>query len=208
MTIKFANEARGNESRAVIDAVEARSLRTFTPSMAVIERSSGLFHFTNDGRKLADFTSGVLVTNLGHHPKRFLDRLRHYLDLPLSRDEIGDQEIASAETLHGKLLDLEDWKQGVSRFLLQAWKSCNMKPLRRGRRTTRSPSLSNLPANDCWQACSDHHSARTCSRFYGRRQAVEGIQKALWSALKFQPAKDIILATRDGFHGKKVCRKQ
>ena len=31
----------------------------------------------------------------------------------------------------------------------------------------------------------------------------EAIQKALWSALKFRPDRDLIVATRDGFHGKK-----
>ena len=31
----------------------------------------------------------------------------------------------------------------------------------------------------------------------------EGIQKALWSCLAFQKDRDVILATRHGFHGKK-----
>ena len=43
-------------------------MRTFTPSLAVIARSAGCYHWTPDGRKLADFTSGVLVANLGHNP--------------------------------------------------------------------------------------------------------------------------------------------
>ena len=49
-------------------AVEPAALRTFTPSLAVIARSEGCYHWTPEGRKLADFTSGVLVANLGHNP--------------------------------------------------------------------------------------------------------------------------------------------
>ena len=44
------------------------ALRTFTPTQAVIAKSAGVFHWTADGRKLYDFTSGVLVANLGHNP--------------------------------------------------------------------------------------------------------------------------------------------
>ena len=51
------------------------ALRTFTPSLAVLERSAGSYHWTPEGRKLADFTSGVLVTNLGHNPARWWRRV-------------------------------------------------------------------------------------------------------------------------------------
>ena len=30
--------------------------------------SAGVFHWTPEGRRLYDFTSGVLVSNLGHNP--------------------------------------------------------------------------------------------------------------------------------------------
>jgi 4-aminobutyrate aminotransferase-like enzyme len=57
--------------RAAIARTEPQSLRTFTPSLAVIARSEGSYHFTPEGRRLADFTSGVLVANLGHNPTRW-----------------------------------------------------------------------------------------------------------------------------------------
>ena len=62
-------------------AVEPAALRTFTPSLAVIARSDGCYHWTPEGRKLADFTSGVLVANLGHNPARWWRRVLGYMGL-------------------------------------------------------------------------------------------------------------------------------
>ena len=76
-SIKFAGEDRSNAAREVIATKEPVALRTFTPSQAVFTKSAGVFHYTADGRKLYDYSSGVLVANLGHNPrswtKRFLD---------------------------------------------------------------------------------------------------------------------------------------
>ena len=52
--------------------------RTFTPSQAVFAKSRR-FHWTPEGRRLYDFSSGVLVTNLGHNPTRWLKRFFDYL---------------------------------------------------------------------------------------------------------------------------------
>ncbi|MBG86211.1 MAG: aspartate aminotransferase family protein [Verrucomicrobiales bacterium] len=49
--------------------------------MAVISHSAGSYHYTADGRKLADFTSGVLVSNLGHNPRSWWERLMQYMKL-------------------------------------------------------------------------------------------------------------------------------
>src|SRR5262249_10108204 len=70
-----------DELRRRLQTYEPHSLRTFTPSLAVIARSEGSYHFTPEGRKLADFTSGVLVANLGHNPTRWWKRLLDYLHL-------------------------------------------------------------------------------------------------------------------------------
>ena len=56
---QHAGESQSNALRTRLAAVEPASLRTYTPSLAVIERSAGSFHWTPEGRKLADFTSGV-----------------------------------------------------------------------------------------------------------------------------------------------------
>ncbi|MFO0426829.1 MAG: aspartate aminotransferase family protein [Planctomyces sp.] len=77
--IHFDNENRSNDVRDTIAEGEPHSLRTFTPSQAVLSRSAGVFHWTPEGRRLFDFTSGVLVANLGHNPKRWLKRFTTYL---------------------------------------------------------------------------------------------------------------------------------
>lgn len=79
--IEHPGETLANEFRRRLAHVEPHALRTFTPSLAVIARSAGSYHWTADGRKLADFSSGVLVTNLGHNPTRWWRRLRDYLEL-------------------------------------------------------------------------------------------------------------------------------
>jgi 4-aminobutyrate aminotransferase-like enzyme len=81
--IRHANEPRGNETRSAALGAEPAALRTFTPTLAVIRESAGVFHWTPDGRKLLDFTSGVLVSNLGHNPARWLKRFADYLGWPV-----------------------------------------------------------------------------------------------------------------------------
>src|SRR5688572_26921241 len=72
-------EPSSNQERDRVTAVEPRGLRTFTPSLAVLARSAGIYHWTPEGRRLYDFTSGVLVSNLGHNPRRWTERLWQYL---------------------------------------------------------------------------------------------------------------------------------
>ena len=66
--VHFEHEPMSNEVRTSIASHEPHSLRTFTPSQAVLARSAGVFHWTPEGRRLFDFTSGLLVANLGHNP--------------------------------------------------------------------------------------------------------------------------------------------
>ena len=76
MPIQHPGENRSNDLRRQIGEREPIALRTFTPTQVSIAKSAGVFHWTSDGRKLYDYTSGVLVTNLGHNPadwqKKFL----------------------------------------------------------------------------------------------------------------------------------------
>src|SRR5947209_19789882 len=72
-------EPSSNEARDGAAATEPRALRTFTPSQAVLARSAGVYHWTPEGRRLYDFTSGVLVANLGHNPEGWLRRFQDYL---------------------------------------------------------------------------------------------------------------------------------
>ena len=77
--ITHAGESASNDARAAVAGVEPRALRTFTPTQAVIARSAGVFHWTPEGRRLFDFTSGVLVSNLGHNPTRWMRNFNRYM---------------------------------------------------------------------------------------------------------------------------------
>lgn len=79
--IAHPDEPKSNELRRRLSEVEPKSLRTFTPSLAVLAESSGCYHWTPEGRRLADFTSGVLVMNLGHNPTRWWQRVLENLGL-------------------------------------------------------------------------------------------------------------------------------
>ena len=72
--IRHPGEPTSDADRAAVARTEPRSLRTFTPTQAVIAKSAGVYHWTPEGRRLFDFTSGVLVANLGHNPARWACR--------------------------------------------------------------------------------------------------------------------------------------
>src|SRR5947209_17767600 len=72
-------EPDSNTVRSQLAQVEPKALRTFTPSQAVLARSAGAFHWTPEGRRLYDFTSGVLVANLGHNPQSWLQRFNGHM---------------------------------------------------------------------------------------------------------------------------------
>src|SRR6478609_5000272 len=72
--IEHAGEAKSNADRAAAVRFEPKSLRTFTPTQAVLSHSAGIFHWTPEGKRLYDFTSGVLVANLGHNPTSWMKR--------------------------------------------------------------------------------------------------------------------------------------
>src|SRR5438067_3933773 len=88
--IEHPNENRSNSDRELIARIEPKALRTFTPTQAVLAKSAGIFHWTPEGRRLYDFTSGVLVANLGHNPLPWTRRLFQYMgwqQLPAGNDE-------------------------------------------------------------------------------------------------------------------------
>src|SRR5262249_59995393 len=68
-----------NAARDLVARYEPRTLRTYTPTQAVLARSAGVYHWTPEGRRLYDFTSGVLVANLGHNPSSWMQRFTEYL---------------------------------------------------------------------------------------------------------------------------------
>ncbi|HEY1380137.1 MAG TPA: aspartate aminotransferase family protein [Gemmataceae bacterium] len=166
-------EPTSNRDRETAATVEPHSLRTYTPTLAVIVRSAGVYHWTAEGRRLYDFTSGVLVANLGHNPEPWMKRFtkhmgwdHHAAGLPSPAPD----GYFSAQPLNAynavTLVDVE-----ASRRLVE---------LLRGRPGgTRMDQV-------LWAA-----------------SGSEAIQKALWASLARDRSRDVILATRFGFHGKK-----
>ena len=63
-------------------------MSTYAPSEIAFERGKGVYMFTEDGRRILDFGSGIAVTSLGHaHPHLLeaihtqVDKLLHYSNL-------------------------------------------------------------------------------------------------------------------------------
>ncbi|MEQ8789103.1 MAG: aspartate aminotransferase family protein [Pirellulaceae bacterium] len=165
--IQHAGEEASNDVRERLVQVEPLALRTYTPSLAVLDKSAGSYHWTPEGRKLADFSSGVLVANLGHNPKRWWSRVIEYMGLEALKTA-GEFVEAKTLTAYNAVTDLE--VLACERLL------ANMQAEPGGARMEQV----------MWSA-----------------SGSEAIQKSLWAAMARTPGRNMILATRHGFHGKK-----
>jgi 4-aminobutyrate aminotransferase-like enzyme len=171
--ICFDNEDQSNAVRRAINEFEPRALRTFTPTLAVLAKSAGIFHWTPEGRRLYDYSSGVLVANLGHNPRPWLNRFAEYLGWTGVLGSDGPAYVEAVPlTAYNAITEIE--AQACER-LVNLMRAC--------------PGGARME-QVLWAA-----------------SGSEAIQKALWAAMHFQehrqPDRNIILATRDGFHGKK-----
>lgn len=165
--IEHANEPKSNAVRRRLIQVEPRCQRTYTPSLAVIEKAEGCHVFTPEGRRLADFASGVLVVNLGHNPVRWWQSLWNYMGVD-PRQGAGKFISAAPLTAYNAVLDIE--VRACERLI---------------------ELLRSQPGGS------------RCEQVLWGASGSEAIQKALWCSLAHKPNKDVILATRHGFHGKK-----
>lgn len=169
--IEHPLEPLGNQIREAITRLEPRTQRTYTPSLAVLAKSSGVFHWTPDGRQLFDFTSGVLVANLGHNPTPWFERFCRYMNWPdRSANGAGANGFFEAVPLtsYNAITTIEG--EASSRLV-----AC----------------LRSRPGG------------RRLEQVLWAASGSEAVQKALWAALARDRSRDIILATRYGFHGKK-----
>jgi 4-aminobutyrate aminotransferase-like enzyme len=167
--IQFPNEDRSNGARRTIAAKEPIAQRTFTPSQAVFAKSAGPFHWTPEGRRLYDYSSGVLVANLGHNPRSWMRRFFENLGWNPAALSGGEKYVAVAPmTAYNAITPIE--AAAVERLI----KNVQSRPGGRKLDTV------------MWSA-----------------SGSEAIQKALWACLHRDPKRDMILATRHGFHGKK-----
>ncbi len=158
--VRHPGESKSNEVRGEIARREPVSLRTYTPSQLVIARSEGVFHWTPEGRRLYDFTSGVLVANLGHNPP--------------------------------------DWQRRFAGYM--GWSTGGALPF------TAYNAITTVEAEAVRRLAADLQARAGGERLQQVLWAASGseaVQKALWAALAVDPKRDLIVATRDGFHGKK-----
>ncbi len=160
--IQHPHEDASNPVRAAAARCEPRALRTYTPTQAVLARSAGAFHWTPEGRRLYDFTSGVLVANLGHNPAEWMRRFLAHMGWPPS--SAG----ALPMTAYNAVTSVEVEATSLLVDTLQGRPG--------GRRLEQV----------MWAA-----------------SGSEAIQKALWAALARDRTREVIVATRYGFHGKK-----
>jgi 4-aminobutyrate aminotransferase-like enzyme len=166
------HESPSNTHREQIARFEPRTLRTYTPTQAVLARSAGIYHWTPEGRRLYDFTSGVLVANLGHNPTRWMQRFNGYMGWSASPSASKDAPAgfccALPMTAYNAITAVET---EASRRLIQV--------------------LQGRPGG------------KRLEQVLWAASGSEAIQKALWAALARDRARDMIIATRYGFHGKK-----
>lgn len=169
------HENTSNAARDLAASYEPRCLRTFTPTQAVLAHSAGSYHWTSEGRRLCDFSSGVLVANLGHNPKRWMKRYVEYM---------GWSGSPWATVSDGKGVD--------SFFAALPMTSYNaITPLE----TEASRRLIQL--------LQGRPGGKRLEQVLWAASGSEAIQKALWAALACDRNRDMIIATRYGFHGKK-----
>ncbi|HEX3148816.1 MAG TPA: aminotransferase class III-fold pyridoxal phosphate-dependent enzyme [Gemmataceae bacterium] len=181
--IVHPTELASNAERASAASFEPKSLRTFTPSQAVLARSAGIYHWTPESRRLYDFTSGVLVSNLGHNPVTWTKRFFRYMGWPVDgaaeASQTGSRSGLACATPAGYFAALPMTAyNAVTPIETEASKRL-VTALRRAPGGGRLHQV-------LWSA-----------------SGSEAIQKALWAGLARDKARPIIIATRFGFHGKK-----
>ncbi len=172
--LHHADEPKSNAARDDLARVEPRSLRTYTPTQAVLARSAGVYHWTPEGRRLYDFTSGVLVANLGHNPTRWTERFFGHMGWPVGA------------TGNGEYSPPEGFFFALPMTAYNAATAVEIEATRRLLETMHGRPGGGRMQQVVWAA-----------------SGSEAIQKALWVALARDRSRDMIVATRHGFHGKK-----
>lgn len=171
--IQFAGEPKSNAVRQIVAERETLALRTFTPSQAVFAKSAGIYHWTPEGRKLYDYSSGVLVANLGHNPRRWMQRFAKYMNW-------------SPEALFGAEAKADEYVPAMTMTAYNGVTEIETLAVQRLLSNIRKSKGSDRLNTIVWAA-----------------SGSEAIQKALWASLARDRTRDMILATRFGFHGKK-----
>jgi 4-aminobutyrate aminotransferase-like enzyme len=183
--IQHPKEPASNTERDTAARFEPKSLRTFTPTQAVLVKSAGVFHWTPEGRNLYDFSSGVLVANLGHNPAAWMRRFVGYMgwsETPWER----------ALTPNPSPITGEGGKPGDDYFAAL--------PLTAYNAVTPIEAHASKRLIDLMQG---RPGGKRLQQVMWAASGSEAIQKALWTALARDRSREMIVATRFGFHGKK-----
>jgi 4-aminobutyrate aminotransferase-like enzyme len=176
--VHHATETTSNADRDLAARLEPKSLRTFTPSQAVLAKSAGVYHWTPEGRKLLDFSSGVLVANLGHNPSAWMQNFIGYMGWTGSPwEEPGRSRDSARQAGYFNALALTAYN-AITSIETQACKRL-------------ADLLQSRPGG------------KRLQQVLWAASGSEAIQKALWAALARDRSREMIVATRFGFHGKK-----
>jgi 4-aminobutyrate aminotransferase-like enzyme len=177
--ITHPSELTSNAERASVSSFEPRALRTYTPSQAVLAKSAGIYHWTPEGKRLYDFTSGVLVSNLGHNPVSWTQKFFQYMGWPTDpgRAVQGNSQAGGVPPGYFSALPMTAYN-AITPVETEASKRL-------------ISSLLRAPGGERMQ------------QVMWAASGSEAIQKALWAALARDRTRPMIVATRFGFHGKK-----
>ncbi|HEV2949508.1 MAG TPA: aminotransferase class III-fold pyridoxal phosphate-dependent enzyme [Gemmataceae bacterium] len=209
--LHHSNESASNQARDAVSSHEPRSLRTYTPTQAVLARSAGVYHWTPEGRRLYDFTSGVLVANLGHNPVSWMERFVSHMGWPLRGYEdretgrqgdkktrgqgepnAGDSDPVSLSPLLPVSLSPDDGPVPVSFFSALPMTAYNA-----------VTEVETQAIRRLVELLQSRPGGKRLEQVFWAASGSEAIQKALWAALARDPSRPMIIATRFGFHGKK-----
>lgn len=169
--VRHPEEGLSNQSREQLAQLEPPCSRTFTPSQLVIAKSQGVHLFTPEGRCLFDFTSGVLVTNLGHNPVQWMERFQKLMGWQMSP--------ASESQTRGYLPAVP----------MNAYNAVTPVEIEATRRLL--------------EVVQDRPGGKRLQQVLWAASGSEAVQKAIWAGLARDRTREMILATRFGFHGKK-----
>ena len=175
--VQHAHEPDSNAGRAELAHIEPHSLRTFTPTQAVLAHSAGVYHWTPEGRRLYDFSSGVLVSNLGHNPTDWMRAYFRYMNWNNFQD--------ASDSLHPGQVP-SGFTPAVPMTAYNAITPVEVGATKRLLALMRKAPGGGRMEQVMWAA-----------------SGSEAIQKAIWASLARDRTRPIILATRFGFHGKK-----
>lgn len=175
------HEPASNRERDQAAQAEPKCLRTFTPTQAVLGSGAGSHLWTPDGRRLTDFTSGVLVANLGHNPRQWTCR---FVEL------MGWTKLLGSSTESTFNMD-KTFTEGsfIRATPLTAYNAL----------TPVEVAASKMLI----QCCSSRPGGARLQQVLWAASGSEAVVKALWAALARDKSRDLILASRHGFHGKK-----